>query len=99
MIAIASSCALTATIKLQINAGVGRRAMTLDLDHLSMVNKVAWISQMIYYFTITFVKLSILALYLRLAPKGRYRIAMKIIFAVVAAQGISCVIVSDLSYL
>lgn len=82
----------TSTCKV-VAHGMGRHASTLSLDELSIVLKHLLAFECLYVTAVAAVKLSILAMYLRIFPSREFRIGAWVIGSTIIAWWIAIVLV------
>ena len=79
----ALTIALTTTMCMQVNYGVGRHIESLSDHDIVMSTKWFWASVWIYYLALCFVKISILLQYLRVFPSKGFRRACYILMGII----------------
>ena len=80
---LATAIGITAMIGPMYAQGYGKHVLTLTKDQLNENFKYSFIVSMLYIFSLTFTKLSILCLYIRVLVYDYVRMAAKILLAIV----------------
>ncbi|GAB1314744.1 Rhodopsin domain-containing protein [Madurella fahalii] len=86
--ALASSIGVTVCLGLELRHGLGKHVVYVEPYDLMMYFKISFIGTIVYVLSMTFTKLSILCLYIRVLTYDRVRLAAKILLGVVLVSHI-----------
>ncbi|KAH7113807.1 hypothetical protein B0J11DRAFT_412976, partial [Dendryphion nanum] len=104
LLAMICSAVLTSMVHRQLRNGVGMHISDVTVDMIDRISRVPWIGLIVYGLSLTFTKVSILALYLRIFPSHRFRVGCYCLLTFVVCYGIwvllgSIFMCSPVSYL
>ncbi|KAH7111885.1 hypothetical protein B0J11DRAFT_543192 [Dendryphion nanum] len=87
-LAMVFSAALTVAVPVQTRNGVGMHISGVNPDMVCRLSRAAWVGLIVYGLSLTFTKISILVLYLRVFPSRRFRIGCFCLLTFIICYGI-----------